>query len=824
MNGVDSSPRSSKRRKLDSSPPSQSRPARRPPQWSKRSIRGDAGGHQASQANAEIGLSFKPQSNKSIVRPGPEVVATEAIDVKEGVNGSSAISHGHAGVHATGHVPADNPDTIPYTQDSKHKSKHGELLKPRQAGRNSTKWQRPRRANSTERGGTANMGGDRLEERKSNDDYSEAGWDADASGDLHPQHDGDQIMHDNSPPLPSEDPSATARSSQRTKRRPRRLSAEMSPNGNQALTGVLTPSSRKRGRPKKVVAFHDIDKKAIERQLGFRDISQGNDKFVANVEDVEVEAPPSGDDELPGAMPASINKASPRISSQGGDDHRLGSNEEAAPDTESCESPEANETSLVKTIFSQIEDHDELDHVVRAVRDIILTRLTGGRGMPLVGLDDEYRKLRQLVEQTIVAGEGNSVLAIGARGSGKTTMVEQIITDLSSNHEEDFHVVRLSGFVHTDDKVALRDIWKQLGREMEVDDDEGAKASNYADILLSLLALLSHPSEISDSHSERTAKSVIFILDEFDLFASHSRQTLLYNLFDIAQARKAPIAVIGVTTRVDVTDLLEKRVKSRFSHRHIHISLPKTFPMFLDICKQSLSITQSNQHELVLAGPPKSIDSYLTLTAEWNDFVQNLFDTDETFQTFLRSIFHRTKSVKEFYAASLLPIVSLTPFTATLTGADFISHTLAAPDSKLHLLTALSDLELSLLIAAARLDIILDTDTCNFAMAYDEYSTLAARVKVQSSASGAAAVGAGARVWSREVGLGAWETLAEYELIVPAVGAGATAAGVSGSGGGSGSRDVGRAGRMFRIDVALEEILPSVPGINVAMAKWCKEI
>jgi origin recognition complex subunit 4 len=32
-------------------------------------------------------------------------------------------------------------------------------------------------------------------------------------------------------------------------------------------------------------------------------------------------------------------------------------------------------------------------------------------------------------------------------------------------------VVRLNGFIHTDDKIALREIWRQLGREMEVEDD-----------------------------------------------------------------------------------------------------------------------------------------------------------------------------------------------------------------------------------------------------------------------------------------------------------------------------------------------------------------
>lgn len=87
-----------------------------------------------------------------------------------------------------------------------------------------------------------------------------------------------------------------------------------------------------------------------------------------------------------------------------------------------------------------------------------------------------------------------------------------------------------------------------------------------------------------------TSRSVVFVMDEFDLFATHPRQTLLYNLFDIAQARKAPIAVLGLTTKIDVVESLEKRVKSRFSHRYVYLSLPRSLPAFWDICRKGLVV------------------------------------------------------------------------------------------------------------------------------------------------------------------------------------------------------------------------------------------
>lgn len=80
------------------------------------------------------------------------------------------------------------------------------------------------------------------------------------------------------------------------------------------------------------------------------------------------------------------------------------------------------------------------------------------------------------------------------------------------------------------------------------------------------------------------------MLEEFDLFCTHHNQTLLYNLFDVSQSAQAPICVVGVTCRIDVVQLLEKRVKSRFSHRQmfLHPDSKKTY--LGDICSQSFWI------------------------------------------------------------------------------------------------------------------------------------------------------------------------------------------------------------------------------------------
>ncbi|PMB64714.1 Origin recognition complex subunit 4 [Beauveria bassiana] len=447
----------------------------------------------------------------------------------------------------------------------------------------------------------------------------------------------------------------------------------------------------------------------------------------------------------------------------------------------------------------EVPDIPNLDRHLGAMQRVLLDRCAGRRRIRMFGQDEASDKVRQLIEQTVLAGEGNSILLIGPRGSGKTTLVENTIEGLSQEYGQDFHVVRLNGFIHTDDKIALREIWRQLGKQMKVDDDL-LNRSNYADTMASLLALLSHPSEILGQDAGVTSQAVVFVIDEFDMFATHPRQTLLYNLFDIAQSRKAPIAVLGCTTRMDVVEMLEKRVKSRFSHRYVYLSLAKSLPAYWQVCRQGLMLGEVDGGK---QGLHVSLEGYADFQKYWNHKIEDL----------LQYHYYTTKSPSAFFSEWILPLSYLTPKDLTLrvpAVGDLTS--LAPPDSRMELLNSLSELDLSLLIAAARLDIVAHTDTVNFAMAYDEYSSLVGKQRVQSAASGLLAVGGNVRVWSRGVASTAWERLVGLGLLVP-----------SGIGGGRTLGSGGLDGRMWKVDVSLEEI-PAAVKLSAVMAKWCREI
>jgi origin recognition complex subunit 4 len=71
---------------------------------------------------------------------------------------------------------------------------------------------------------------------------------------------------------------------------------------------------------------------------------------------------------------------------------------------------------------NNLPDIEGFEKHLQHMQRTLLNKLTGQKRIRLRGYDEEMKKVRQVVEQTVLAGEGNSMLVIGARGSGKTTV------------------------------------------------------------------------------------------------------------------------------------------------------------------------------------------------------------------------------------------------------------------------------------------------------------------------------------------------------------------------------------------------------------------
>ncbi|XP_024072842.1 origin recognition complex subunit 4 isoform X1 [Terrapene carolina triunguis] len=371
-----------------------------------------------------------------------------------------------------------------------------------------------------------------------------------------------------------------------------------------------------------------------------------------------------------------------------------------------------------------------ISQVQRILRERFCHQCPNGK---LFGVQLQYKHLLELLKRTTIHGESNSALIIGPRGSGKTTLLNHVLKELMEIKQvrENLLQVHLNGLLQTNDKIALKEITRQLQMENVVGDKVfGSFAENLAFLLDAL-----------KKGDRDSSCPVLFILDEFDLFVHHKNQTLLYNLFDISQSAQTPVTVIGLTCRQDILELLEKRVKSRFSHRQIYLMNSFDFKQYLRIFKEQLYL------------PAEFL--YKPFIQKWNKNVQSLSE-DRTVQDLLQNHFHCSKDLRSLHMLLMLALSSITVSHPFMTGSDLLEASrLCRMDSKANIVHGLSVLEICLIIAMKHLNDVYEGEPFNFQMVYNEFQKFIQR-KAHSMYN-----------FEKPVVMKAFEHLLQLELIKP---------------------------------------------------------
>lgn len=195
--------------------------------------------------------------------------------------------------------------------------------------------------------------------------------------------------------------------------------------------------------------------------------------------------------------------------------------------------------------------------------------------------------LLNILEDTVSGGQNNSVLIVGNRGSGKSLVLNSALKILESKHPGKVVAVHLSGLLHADERIGMQKIAAQLCPNLNGDSSAyatGGFSENVA-FMTEMLKLL-----------QGGQRGVIFVLDDFELFAMRSKQTLLYAITDLLQQPHVQAAVVGVTCRHSVDRLLEKRVASRFSNRRIVIAPPANTTCMVDGITKALKLSDKDTY------------------------------------------------------------------------------------------------------------------------------------------------------------------------------------------------------------------------------------
>lgn len=215
--------------------------------------------------------------------------------------------------------------------------------------------------------------------------------------------------------------------------------ASSSKNGTapSAPKGILTPS-KKRGRPRKNVTFH----RALDGEVFFEDLPKipsakkraaktprltKAQKEQKKYDEIVCEICSKPDSEAPNEIIlcdncdfavhqrcydiAEIPEGDWLCKSCSQEDVLATPSKPLQPGAKTVEAARAVEAA---------PEIPNLDLHLRALQRVLLDRCSGRRRIRIYGQEESYEKARQLVEQTVLAGEGNSMLIIGPRGCGKT--------------------------------------------------------------------------------------------------------------------------------------------------------------------------------------------------------------------------------------------------------------------------------------------------------------------------------------------------------------------------------------------------------------------
>lgn len=389
----------------------------------------------------------------------------------------------------------------------------------------------------------------------------------------------------------------------------------------------------------------------------------------------------------------------------------------------------------------------------------------------LLGLT--YKQLHTMITNTVRDHEGHSVLLVGPRGSGKTAMVNRALDQINRDYPDQFLPIYLNCFIHNADHVALREIARTMDAAWRQSDENVSSDAKVFETRLINDTFNNVLQTLESGNKDRLA--VIFIIDEFDKLAlSLSQQTLLYNLFEVAQTLKNPMCIIGITPRITLRELLEKRVLSRFSQRVLAVNHSRTKEQFWQDLRPGLLVPESVEAQL---DNPK----YAQI---WNQWVDKAYEENTTLTRIIFDVYATTKSFKQVNQHLVTAVARITPEDPLPRDLDLIRLVMNHhPYNTIsQQIASLLPLELHLVIAACR-----DAEkrnlegVVNFNSAYKEYKLMIDDHNTQAAVGGTnlrlelmilAQFQVAQRVWLIEVCRNCWRNLYKMKVLVEVSGTG----------------------------------------------------
>lgn len=391
-------------------------------------------------------------------------------------------------------------------------------------------------------------------------------------------------------------------------------------------------------------------------------------------------------------------------------------------------------------------------------------------------LREPEQEIDRILRQAIVQKESHSTIIVGPRESYKSFLLNRELDLLSKQCAGQFITIRLNGFIHSE-QAAINGIATQLEQQLKHlhDDAPGGSAresdissGSLTEVFEKILRVLDSASTNQKSTQKNTATSkltVIFIFDEIDTFAGPVRQSLLYNLFDMVEHARVPVCIVGCTTKLNILEFLEKRVKSRFSQRIIYMPQVENLEQFVQVAGELLELDRPSAYKYGQRWNQKIQAALSSDNSELYRMVKLNYETFRSIPHFRNSIIPLIHGAEDFESLCHL-IDTCEPIK------EYMDNQLGS--SFTALIGSLSDLELAILICAARTALKTKDETMNFNLTYAEYESMTkalnARIptvaKTGKSSEGSSVLFDNAiKLWKKKDVKNVWETLIQLNFL-----------------------------------------------------------
>ncbi|ODV88736.1 hypothetical protein CANCADRAFT_3382 [Tortispora caseinolytica NRRL Y-17796] len=319
----------------------------------------------------------------------------------------------------------------------------------------------------------------------------------------------------------------------------------------------------------------------------------------------------------------------------------------------------------------------------------------------LIGLEPQFDVVYDMLEQVLLSRKGDSLFVAGQRGSGKSTLIDAALEQLYAEFPNKFVTVRVTGCAFQEDQSAFQSICDQLMRFYHAQNnleppDKSSFALSLEELYRTLIA----------SPDPDSVLPIFVIIDDVEYFARRNKQSLLYNLLDMARSSKVPIAVIGATSVLSISLHLEKRVYSRFSQRTLLVTPASSIEQFWRICKETLA----------LHAPAENSE-------EWIQALDEIVKTPKV-QALLRFVYHSSCDPRQFVS------YWFPTFKAERPTADLVLPLDAIVMPSLEdTLLGLSEAEIIIYTCAARAHHKTDRKSINYNLTMDEYANMFKQIR-----------------------------------------------------------------------------------------------